>query len=378
MRLIHVTEDFVRSGGGLPAVVASHLAWQKRLGWDVSLLHTGISDVLDGGSCALVSCPPSMVGNRWRWSPELSRSFRTLLMGGADLVHLHGIWMAPQAVASRISHQAGCPTVISFHGQLLGGALGSGLSAQAVKKRLYLNLVGKKVALRAQVLHAITKQEAESLRNLFPQSRIEIIPNFIDVADVELQLQACGAQPPVSKKEILYLGRLDARKGVMNLLMAFIDAALPKDWMLHIVGPDDTPGLRGELEDVIRRHGAGDRVKVSGPAYGENKWRLLKGAALVCLPSFHEVIGMVNLEAAICAKPVLTTPHAGLERWEEAGGFLVEPPIRQLSQKLQRIAQMDDSELDGRGASLRSWVIEHYGFDAIQPQWIELYSDIRR
>jgi len=282
---------------------------------------------------------------------------------------------APQAVASKLSYQSAIPSVISFHGQLLGGAVGYGINQQALKKRLYLNLVGRKVVQRSKVLHAITKCEAESLRAMFPHSPIEVIPNFVDTQLIDGQINSVDIETAKHSKEILYLGRLDVRKGVVQLLHAFAQAKLPAEWTLCIAGPDDTPGLREELKKLAYAYQMDKRIRVHEPVFGKEKWELLCNASFVCSPSFHEVIGMVNLEAALCSKVVLTTPYTGLEGWEEAGGVFVEPSIEEISTALLEIASWSDSELVDRGASLKAWVSNYYSLDRVRTQWLELYGE---
>jgi len=368
--LVHVTEDFIPSGGGQPAVIADHLAWQVRLGWDVALLHTAAARALMVPGARLTSCPPVWPGQAWRWSPGLQSSLKVLLSRHVDVVHLHGIWTAPQAVASDLARKKGIPAIISFHGQLL--------DAETIKKRLYMHGIGNRVVRRAQVLHAITAQERDVLMRLFPNNPIEVIPNAVDVDVIKRELTQIDLNRESEDKQILFLGRLDVRKGILPLLEAFLRADLPDTWSLCIAGPDDTPGLRARLEDAAKQaKERNKRITILGAVYGLDKWRLLTGASLVCLPSFHEVIGMVNLEAAVCGKPVLTTPYTGLEGWEEAGGMIVEPSVEQLAGALRQVALWSDSERMARGTSLGEWVSRHYSLKRVCKRWIELYEAVR-
>ena len=374
MHLLHVTENFTRSGGGQPVVIAGHLVWQTKMGWKVELLHTA-ADALAVSGARLTCCPPSWPGKVWRWSPSLHTCLRRLISGGVDVLHLHGIWTAPQAIASRLGVQYGIPGIISFHGQLLEEAVERASLTARLKKQQYMRWIGNQIVRRARVLHAITKQERDRLKQLFPDCIIEVIPNCIDVDAVEREISQVD-HTGNGDKQVLFLGRLDERKGVSLLLEAFLCADLPDDWSLCIAGPEDTPGLRARLEHMAKHSGVRkNRIKISGPVYGQDKWRLLAGSSLVCLPSFHEVIGMVNLEAAVCGKPVLTTPYTGLEGWEKAGGVLVDPSVKALADALRQVASWSDSERISRGASLKAWVSNHYSLKRIRTQWVELYGE---
>ena len=59
-----------------------------------------------------------------------------------------------------------------------------------------------------------------------------------------------------------------------------------------------------------------------GPVYGAEKWALIQRAWAMIVPSYSEVVGMVNLEAALCSVPSITTYETGLTDWNEGGGDL--------------------------------------------------------
>ena len=109
IRLAHITEDFVASGGGLPAVISAHLLWQQEMGWKVSLLQTATSNLQVYGDAKLISCPPFYSDNKWKWSPRLSDCVKQMIADGNQIFHLHGLWTAPQAVASKYSFKSGIP-----------------------------------------------------------------------------------------------------------------------------------------------------------------------------------------------------------------------------------------------------------------------------
>jgi glycosyltransferase involved in cell wall biosynthesis len=376
MNVLHVLEDFVHTGGGLPAVVFDHIGWQRRHGWNARLLHTGVNEVIECAAGVALQSPPNWLGKVWRWSPQLKPSLSKLLSSETDVMHIHGIWMAPQYIASQLAYERAVPSVLSFHGQLHALDQDRNQPIKRLKKTAYLKFVASKLIHRTQVLHAITHLEADVLKSQFPNARIEIIPNSIDVDAAIIQLRACGQQESGHHKIILYLGRLDEQKGVMLLVQAFAQAGLSAEWHLHITGPDSTPGLRQRLFDFVRVNGLQDRIKVSGPVFGADKWHTLQGASLVCLPSKHEVIGLVNLEAAVCAVPVLTSPQTGLEDFEESGGLWVQPELNDIVRKLKQVEAMDESELQQRGVSLRRWVKKKYDSKSVQALWIDLYGSL--
>lgn len=107
---------------------------------------------------------------------------------------------------------------------------------------------------------------------------------------------------------ILCFGVMDKKKGVFDIIEAV--SRLPKNlsFEVRLVGPEREPGIRQEVEDRISRQGLAEKVVIIGPAFGAEKIRLFKDAAIFLLPSYVENFPLVVLEAAAAGLPIITTP----------------------------------------------------------------------
>jgi glycosyltransferase involved in cell wall biosynthesis len=120
-----------------------------------------------------------------------------------------------------------------------------------------------------------------------------------------------------SDKVVLYLGRLNRDKGVLDLARAF--APIAESAVLLVVGPDEE-NLAGEISRL-----AGRGVRLVG--YTEAPERYLAAADLLCLPSYREGIGTATLEGAACGLPVLASRIYGIQDAvvEGQSGLLFQP-----------------------------------------------------
>ena len=132
-----------------------------------------------------------------------------------------------------------------------------------------------------------------------------------------LREQGAGAEAQGSDHEstalqLLFVGRLERRKGVRNLLRALIGIER-NDWALRIVGADTRTAplgtsMRGQLELMA----ADDpRVSFVGEAEPNEVARLIDEADVVVLPSLWECWPNVALEAFAQSTPILATPTGG-------------------------------------------------------------------
>jgi glycosyltransferase involved in cell wall biosynthesis len=174
------------------------------------------------------------------------------------------------------------------------------------------------------------RASAEYARALgFPDERIVVAPNAVDrrlfgerVARLRRTHDGC---------RFLYVGRLDAEKGLDVLLEAFRD--VPGE--LEIVGSG--------TEEAALRRAAPERVSFTGPLGRDDVVARYAAADAFVLPSRSEQWGMVLNEAAAAGLPLVATTAAGAaHELVEPGvnGFLVEPgDVGALAQALRSVAE---------------------------------------
>lgn len=128
---------------------------------------------------------------------------------------------------------------------------------------------------------------------------------------------------PEGRPVILYLGRLEAAKGVHDLLAAFLALGATEALLLYVGDGAE----RAALEAAIARAGAGDRVRLLPPVAPEGVPPVHAIASVLVLPSvttptFKEPWGLVVNEAFYQGVPVIATDAVGA-----AAGGLVEDGV---------------------------------------------------
>jgi glycosyltransferase involved in cell wall biosynthesis len=123
---------------------------------------------------------------------------------------------------------------------------------------------------------------------------------------------------------ILFLGRLEAAKGVFDLLEAVsaLRGAVP-DVLLVCAGEGDRPAVARYAE----RLGIADAVKFTGWVGPSGKRALLESAAVFALPSYDEALPMSLLEAMAAGVPAVVSPVGGVPEVVVDGvsGFFAAP-----------------------------------------------------
>lgn len=147
--------------------------------------------------------------------------------------------------------------------------------------------------------------------------------------------------------QLLYVGRIDPRKGVATAVEALVH--LPSDASLRIVGGWDRREEE-HLRGLARRVGVGDRVEFAGQRGREDLIAAYAAADAVVFPVvWREPWGLVPLEAMGIGRPVVATGRGGSSEYLRDGdnSLLFEAgDARALADALGRLAQ--DRGLRGR------------------------------
>ena len=160
--------------------------------------------------------------------------------------------------------------------------------------------------------------------------------------------------------------------------MLFTGLIWDRTWKLVLAGPESAPKYVNNLKKTVLNLGLSKRVEFIGPIFGINKQELIRKAWAVVFPSHCEVIGMVNLEAAACMVPSITTFETGLWDWEKGGGILIHPDVDELASSLVKISRWSLEERLYYGSKSFDLVANEYSWKTVVPKWEALYSSFRR
>ncbi|MFC1904064.1 glycosyltransferase family 4 protein [Chloroflexota bacterium] len=248
-------------------------------------------------------------------SPWLSSRIKAVLaQEHFDLVHLHEPLMP--MLCTTVLRLSRTPTVGTFHAS--GGkpwySFGTPIGKLILKK--WFRKLDSRIAVSPPALEYVSKHFAEDYT---------IIPNGIDIEHFNPDV------PPIEefndgKVNILFIGRLEKRKGVDYLLEAYrqIKPKYPESRLI-IAGPGIR--LRHKYEKRVKKNKLQDVVFVGYASY-QDLPRYYKTADIVCCPAIGwESFGIVLVEAMAVGKPIVASNIPGYNSVVTDGveGLLVPP-----------------------------------------------------
>ncbi|MEQ8850666.1 MAG: glycosyltransferase [Phycisphaerales bacterium] len=382
MRIHHVVYTLDPDGGGPPTYVPRLATAQARLGHDVHIYaeeHVGRGDVIDDFLAHVPGFEPVNV-HRFTFASGLQRNMAADMLAGirsdlqgADIVHLHGVWQPLLARTAKIARRQGVPYVISPHGMLDPYSL----NQKALKKRVSMTLIQRRMLNGAAGIHTLNKDESDLIEPLGLRAPLFTVALGLDLDEI-IPLPEPGGfraeHPEIGERPFfLFLSRLHVKKG-LDLLAeaAAMYAERGGDWNFVIVGPDG--GAKADLEARVASHGLGDRVFITGPAYGDAKRHALADASGFVLPSRQEGFSQAITEAMLCGLPIVCTENCHFPEVADVNAGIVTPlAIEPIADALLAVSS-DPDAARAMGENGVRLVTENYAWPKVAAEMVEAYQ----
>ncbi|WP_412553088.1 glycosyltransferase family 4 protein [Shimia sp. MIT1388] len=365
MKIVQLTPYAMDRPGGVQSNIRDLAAWCRTQGHEMRI-------VAPPGDPAHAEEGLMTVGTARPWSIhgtsfEVSRATRRELKAavaelrdwGAEVVHMHTPWtpLLPWQMWRALK----LPSIATFHATLPEGAGFDPMSAALRRVGHYFNRRISRVVVPSMAPY---RQWEAAGANPLPA----ILPPTIDLS----AWRAAGdAASPSEAFRVVYMGRLEARKGVSVLLDAWraVTAAVPNAELI-IAGT-------GEEESALRAKAANlPRVTFQPPPGDAEARALIASADVLAAPALHgESFGLVLIEAmAAGTLPVAAANEGFATVMTGAGADLLVPPgdAAALAQTLVKLANDPDKR-----AQLTKWASKHameFDVATVGPEYVKLYA----
>ncbi len=199
----------------------------------------------------------------------------------------------------------------------------------------YHDLTMRKIKNRADVIITISEFSKKEIMELYDIEEKKIAVVYLGYDEAKYYQRALGeagdvlSKYKISEPYLLYVGRLEKKKNIGNMIKAF---ALAKD---HLLEKNDggfhnlklvlagASGNQYELvKSIIAEYGLETEVLLPGYIEEEDLPVIISKASLFLFPTLYEGFGLPIIQAMACGTPVLTSninPH--MEIAGEAAAF---------------------------------------------------------
>lgn len=230
-----------------------------------------------------------------------------------DLLHIHSLFSYSTLPAAWFAHWHNVPYIIRPLGHLNRWGM---KNRRAALKRLSLRLVEGPILKRATLLHFTCEQERIEAQEVGVTGPSVIAPLGIDTAPFQ-QLpseEEFTADYPQArnKMRLLFLSRIDPKKGLDLLLTAFAQLRQSCSELVLVIAGDGDATYLAELRVLARQLNIADAIIWTGFLTGQAKLAALAAADLFVLPSYSENFGIAVVEAMAAGLPVAISDQVGI------------------------------------------------------------------
>lgn len=280
--------------------------------------------------------------------------------GPVDIIHAH-VGYPAGFIAMKLAQELGLPYVLTEH-------MGPFPSYYDSDKQGRLKPFYKQAYVRAEANLAVSPSLASVMKGMGIPN-VKVIPNFID----EHFFKPCSSLPHRHKNAFTFftLSSITPAKGIDQLLYAIKKLGIATDINFNIGGDGSH---NQEFKRLAVELGIADRIKWLGPLTREEALAAYQQCDAFVLPSLHESMGVVYIEALACGKPVIATKCGGPETIvKDYNGILIEKnDMTALADALQ---YMIDNARKYDADIIRQDFLNRFSSRAVVPQVLDLYNE---
>lgn len=282
-------------------------------------------------------------------------------------------------------HEPGVPV---FGAQLLGRSKTANVGTMhaTLPENLFTKSFEKLMAPFAKYiepkLHAITAVSPVARNTALtyaPNATIDIVPNGIDTSAYGNPAEVSNTKKPTKNtiKTIVYIGRLEKRKGVRYLLDAYAELRKVQHDVRLIIAGDGR--LKSSLQARVEKYDIPD-VSFVGFVSDAEKIRLLRTADIFCSPALYgESFGIVLLEAMAANCVIVAGNNPGYASVITGRGrlSLVNPEsVSDFAQRLELL--LYDEQLRDMWKAWAKGYVRQFEYTAVVDQYEAVYAKAKK
>jgi len=265
-------------------------------------------------------------------------------LSSVDVVVLSSLCFAPNFFVAFMAKFKGKKIIWSPRGELFDSAINNSKG-----KNLFFSLVkilfGKRV-----IFQATSEVEKKAILRHFPNSKVVIIPNYMEIPEKE--------DVETDYTDFLYVGRIAPIKALDKLIKGLAESRHFRDsrYKLKLVGSVEHQfnDYYKSLQALIKELKVEDKILFVGSLSGKDKFQAYASARYSFLVSDSENFGNVVIEALSQGTPVVASKGTPWERLnEEEAGFWIENTPEEIAKTIDAIIeQTEDNYIRYRNNAL--------------------------
>lgn len=320
LRVLHVIPSIGSARGGPSVVLRTMARGQAELGLEVHVVTT--DDDGPGRRRAPISRPVVDKGVSYWIFPRQTRFYTfswpvtrwlSRQIAEFDVIHIHALFSYVSVAAALYAKRSGIPYIVRPLGSLNRWGM---QMRRPWLKRLSLRFVESRILKGAAGVQFTSEQEAAEAQQLLVHHRSLVVPEPVDISVSASAQERCRSSKPqvTTQMRVLFLSRLDPKKGLDLLLAAFARVRENHPHATLVIAGDGDPAFIAALQQSSKRLGLDAGILWTGFVEGQEKLAVFADADVFVLPSYSENFGVAVVEAMSAGLPVIVSDQVGIHR----------------------------------------------------------------
>lgn len=326
-KVLHIIPTLSRVRGGSDLATYELSKAQADIGLDVSVIYfKTVDDYPKDGSLSYVAINGGIAGGIIYFMKLF------YLVSQSDFIHVHSSWRLLNSIGGYLGLIFEKVVFFQPHGAFEDFRM----TKSRKVKNFYLRFIERRLLLRSQVVY-----EGDSEKKV------------LDRLGVKTFYLPCGSNMPIKtgekskNKDIVFLGRFDFHKGVIELVQALIvlETETSFDFKVHLCGYD-TDGTLERVVGLVTDSDLEDKIIIHPAVFTmEEKINYLDLGSAFILPSHSENFGIAALEGCLRGLfPLVSYNTPWSKILGEANGLFFESNPDSILGALKRWRKLNDEE----------------------------------
>ena len=294
----------------------------------------------------------------------LGALFKLLIyIGFADIVHIHmagGASFYRKAIVAQMAHMFNKKIIIHQH----GGAFDQFYRKADLRKRQLI----KSVFSHADRVILLSKEWKDFfVKEICEEDKAIVVFNGVIIPDFQ--------RYDYSDKNLLFIGRIDEKKGIYDLLEAFSKVVhIDKELRLYVAGVGEEEKLMEKAKLLCIE----DKVKLLGWVRGKEKERIMRKCSIMILPSYTEGMPISVLEAMSYGMCTIASDVGGIPQIidDDVNGLLIKAGHPEMiEQRVNDLIKYSEKK-ERIGQNARKKICKEFDAQIGQVKIQELYCEL--
>ena len=301
--------------GGITAIINSYLLSKE------SFLNRGYDIcVFDYQNRIIDKIKPSPIQTFLYGIKQYSGLCKLIDTKSIDIIHIHTscrtLFLKDVYLLKKLNMRSGIRVYLTIHVGDINTVF------EKIPRFLHKRIIGVLNKHACKVCFLSNEMSKQFIEKGLNEDLSETIYNFSDLPLI--QYSQCEGDEKSNTLNLLFIGMINKDKGIIELLQALIELN-DMDLHLDICGTITDYSIEKEFKSLVNK--LKEKVSLHGYVVGVEKTAIYKKADALVLPSYHEGMPLVILEALSSGCGIISTPVGSIPEilnnrnveWVEAG-----------------------------------------------------------